>query len=68
MQREIPKINSRMVSKELRELENNGVVKRTVYDTVPVTVEYELTESGKSFHKVLDAMIECGIEHRSKFS
>lgn len=65
IEREIPKINSRMLSKELRDLEANGIVKRTVYDTVPVSIEYELTKSGHAFRKVLDVMLEWGLEHRN---
>jgi len=64
LEREIPKITPRMLSKELRDLEVNGIVTRTVYDSVPVTVEYELTKSGKSLTKVLDVMVEWGLEHR----
>lgn len=62
--RDVTKITPRMLSKELRDLEMNGIVKRTVYNTVPVTVEYELTTSGKSFKKVMDVMLEWGLEHR----
>lgn len=65
LEKEIPKITPRMLSKELRDLEINGMVTRTVYDTFPVTVEYEFTTSGKSFKKVIDAMVEWGIEHRN---
>lgn len=65
--REIPNITPRMLSKELRDLEANGIVKRTVYNTVPVMVEYELEESGESFEKVLEVMIEWGLEHRVRF-
>lgn len=64
LEREIPKITPRMLSKELRDLEANGMVTRTVYDTIPVTVEYELTKSGQSFQKVIDVMIEWGLKHR----
>lgn len=64
LEKEIPKINSRMLTKELRDLEANGIVTRTVHDTIPVTVEYELTKSGHSFRKVLDVMLEWGLEHR----
>ncbi|MBC7935662.1 MAG: helix-turn-helix transcriptional regulator [Rhizobacter sp.] len=64
IQRNIPKITPRMLSKELKELELNGVVKRTVYDTLPVSVEYELTPSAKSLNHVLDTMVEWGIRHR----
>jgi len=62
--KEIPKINSRMLSKELRDLEANGIVTRTVYNTIPVSVEYELTKSGRAFEKVVNAMLEWGLEHR----
>jgi DNA-binding HxlR family transcriptional regulator len=64
IQRNISKITPRMLSKELKELELNGMLIRTVYDTTPVTVEYELSESGKSITEVLDKMIEWGIKHR----
>ena len=64
MEREIPKITPRMLSKELKDLEVNGIVTRTVYDTIPVTVEYQLTKSGESIKNVLDIMIEWGLQHR----
>jgi len=66
IQRNIPKITARMLSKELKDLEMNGIVKRTVYDSTPVSVEYELTESGKLLGNVLDKMIEWGLQHREK--
>lgn len=65
LEREIPKITPRMLSKELKDLETNGIVTRTVYDTTPVTVEYELTKSGKKLKDVLDVMVEWGLHHRS---
>ncbi|MFZ2338771.1 MAG: helix-turn-helix domain-containing protein [Bacteroidales bacterium] len=64
MEREIPKITPRMLSKELKDLEANGIVTRMVYDTIPVTVEYQLTKSGESIKDVLDVMIEWGLQHR----
>jgi DNA-binding HxlR family transcriptional regulator len=64
MERDIPKITARMLSKELRELEMNHLIKRTVYDTTPVTVEYEMTPYGKTLDNVLTAMKEWGMEHR----
>lgn len=64
LEKGIPKINPRMLSKELRDLEANGIVIRTVYDSVPVTVEYELTNSGRAFRNVLDVMLEWGLQHR----
>jgi DNA-binding HxlR family transcriptional regulator len=64
IQRNIPRITPRMLSKELKDLEMNGMISRTVYDSVPVAVEYELTQSGKSLGGVLDKMLEWGIQHR----
>ncbi|MEO1256223.1 MAG: helix-turn-helix domain-containing protein, partial [Bacteroidota bacterium] len=64
LQQNIEKITPRMLSKELKELELNGVVKRNVYSATPVRVEYELTDSGKKIVSVLDSMIDWGLAHR----
>jgi len=66
MAREIPNITDRMLSKELRDLEMNQLVKRTVYDTVPVTVEYSLTDYGDSLDKVIDELRKWGMQHRKR--
>ncbi|WP_300664831.1 helix-turn-helix domain-containing protein [Fluviicola sp.] len=64
IQRNINKITPRMLSKELKELELNGIVTRTVHDSIPVVVEYELTESARQLSDVMDSMIHWGINHR----
>lgn len=64
IQKNIPKITPRMLSKELKELELNGMITRMVYNTTPVSVEYELTDSAKSLGEVLDKMLEWGLNHR----
>lgn len=64
LQREINGITPRMLSKELKDLEMNGMVDRNVYDSVPVIIEYELTPSGFSISEVLDKMMEWGVAHR----
>ena len=61
----VEKITPRMLSKELKELEINGIVERKVYNQMPVLIEYELTESGRNITKVIDSMIEWGITHRT---
>jgi DNA-binding HxlR family transcriptional regulator len=66
MERDIPKITARMLSKELRELEMNQLVKRTVYDSLPVIIEYEVTPYGRSLDKVLHAMRDWGLQHRKR--
>lgn len=69
IQRNIPNITPRMLSKELKDLEANGVVRRVVYDSIPVSVEYELTESAQLLSDVVDKMLEWGLQHRrSTFS
>jgi len=67
LHRQVTGITTRMLSKELKELELHGLVKRTVYDTSPVSVEYELTTHGKSLHPVMDALFKWGSTHRDKF-
>ena len=66
MAKEIPKITDRMLSKELRDLEINQLVKRTVYDTVPVSVEYSLTKYGDSLDSVITELRKWGIQHRKR--
>jgi len=64
IERSIPGITTRMLSKELRELEQNGIISRTVHDTSPVLVEYKTTEYCKTFSSILLEMIRWGIEHK----
>lgn len=64
LDKEIEAITPRMLSKELKDLEMNGIVKRTVYDTLPVSVYYELTNAGKTLDKVIYPMIAWGMQHR----
>lgn len=64
LQREIDGITAKMLSKELRDLEMNQLVKRTVYDTTPVTVEYERTAYGDTLDGVIMALYDWGYKHR----
>jgi len=59
-------ISPRILSKELHELEINGLVLRKVCDTKPVTVQYELTEYSRTLNEVLEAMEKWGHKHRTK--
>jgi DNA-binding HxlR family transcriptional regulator len=59
-------ISDKMLSKELKDLEVNQLVKRTVYDTFPPTVEYAFTEHAKTLKNVIDALKEWGFVHRKK--
>ena len=63
---DIEGISNRMLSKELKELEINKLVKRTVLDTQPITVQYELTEHGSTLKTIIYNLTDWGIEHRKK--
>ncbi len=54
-------ISERMLTKQLKELEADGLINRTVFPEVPPRVEYSLTELGKEIHPVLKGMYKGGI-------
>lgn len=51
---------SKMLTQQLRELESDGLLTRTVYPVVPPKVEYSLTQKGNSLRTVLNAMFDWG--------
>lgn len=57
-------ISAKMLSKELKDLEVNTLVKRNVYDTTPVKVEYTITPYGKRLEKVIEELKRWGEQHR----
>ena len=59
-------ISNRMLSKELKELEINKLIKRTVLDTQPITVQYELTEHGNTLQTIITNLSDWGVVHRKK--
>lgn len=64
LQREIEGIGSKMLSKELQDLEMNQLITRTVLNTKPITVEYDLTEFGRTLEPIIDAIAQWGIDYR----
>ena len=66
IQRSIEGISARVLSSELKELELNGFLKRTVYAKTPVVVMYELTDYAETLTEVLMALSNWGIMHRNK--
>jgi len=64
IERSIPGITTRMLSKELKDMELNKLVKRNVYPETPVLIEYEPTEYCRTFGKIISEMINWGREHR----
>jgi DNA-binding HxlR family transcriptional regulator len=63
LQRALPGITDVMLSKQLRELEQDGIIKRKMYPQVPPKVEYSLTSLGKSIIPVLNALCDWAIQH-----
>jgi len=64
--KEIPGISDKILSKELKHLEANQLVKRDVYDSFPPTVEYSITTHGKSLERVMEELHYWGLSHRKK--
>jgi DNA-binding HxlR family transcriptional regulator len=62
IQRDIADISPKMLSQELKSLEMNKIIKRTLHDTMPVTTEYSLTPLGLSMNNLLDEMLKWGIQ------
>ncbi|WP_312754177.1 winged helix-turn-helix transcriptional regulator [Rummeliibacillus suwonensis] len=63
LQRLLPKISKGILTRQLRELEEDQMVHREVYKEVPPKVEYSLTPLGQSFIPILDSMGEWSKKH-----
>ena len=68
LRRLIPGITQRTLTRQLRELEQDRIVARTVYPEVPPKVEYELTEFGETLIPVLDALYAWGRQYIEQLS
>lgn len=64
--REINGIGTKMLSKELQDLEMNKLVNRKVLDTKPITVEYSITEYGRTLAPLIDELAKWGMEYRNR--
>jgi|SRR5450432_979941 DNA-binding HxlR family transcriptional regulator len=62
--RQVHGITDRMLSKELRDLELNRLVRRNIEESFPVKVTYQLTEHSKSLKSVIESLREWGILHK----
>ncbi|WP_059105602.1 winged helix-turn-helix transcriptional regulator [Shouchella shacheensis] len=63
LKRAIPGITQKMLTSQLRELEQNDIIERNVYPQIPPKVEYSMTEYGQSLRPILEAMHEWGQNH-----
>lgn len=57
-------ISNRMLSKELKDLEMNQLLERTVLDTKPISVQYQLTDYGLKLKDIINNLSDWGTEHR----
>ncbi|PWW08597.1 HxlR family transcriptional regulator [Paenibacillus cellulosilyticus] len=63
LKRLMPGITQKMLTQQLRELEQDGIVDRIVYNQVPPKVEYELSEYGQTLGSILTALCNWGEQH-----
>jgi len=63
LKRKVGNVTQRMLTKQLRELEEDGLISRQVYAEVPPKIEYRLTEKGKSLRPILLALEKWGTRY-----
>lgn len=66
LQKSLDGISQKVLTDSLRSMENDGIIKRTVYAEVPPRVEYSLSELGESMRPILKAMEEFGNEYKNQ--
>src|SRR5258708_1274076 len=66
LSRLIDGVTQKMLTQQLREMEQDGLIKRKVYPIIPPKVEYSITEHGLSLSPVLEAMGDWGEKHRTR--
>ncbi len=66
IERSIPKLTTKVLATELKDLEENQLIKRTVYDTSPVLIEYCLLPYAESLKEVVEALTNWGKNHRKQ--
>ena len=67
LRKAMPAITERMLTLQLRELEKEGLVKRTVYAEVPPRVDYELTDIAKELVPIWNQLSQWGAKHKNCF-
>lgn len=66
IERSIPKLSTKVLAKELKDLEVNKLVNRTIIDDYPVRIEYTITEHTKTLQTLIETLRDWGIKHRKK--
>lgn len=65
LKRSLGSVSQKVLTAQLRDMENSGLINRTVYPEVPPRVEYSLTELGQSLKPILDALQSWGLEYKA---
>ncbi|MGE0885261.1 MAG: winged helix-turn-helix transcriptional regulator [Blastocatellales bacterium] len=65
LRRSLPGITEKMLAQQLRQLEHDNLIMRTVYPGVPPKVEYRMSDFGKTLSPILDSIAEWGVKNRS---
>lgn len=66
IERSIPKLSTKVLSKELKELEGNKLITRTIINGFPVRTEYRVTKHAITLQKVIKALHDWGLTHRKE--
>ena len=66
IERSIPKITSKVLAKELKDLEEHMLIKRTVYDDYPVLIKYTATDYAGTLENIMNELHDWGLNHRKK--
>lgn len=66
LQRSLKGITQKMLTQQLREMERDRIISRTVYPVIPPKVEYALTPLGESLKPLIDAMHQWGLHYEEK--
>lgn len=67
LKKSLGQVSQKVLTSQLRQMEANGLISRTVYAQVPPRVEYTLTELGRSLKPVMDAMVCWGEYYQQKY-
>lgn len=66
IERSIPKLSTKVLAKELKDLEANKLISRKVIDDYPVRIEYTVTKHTKTLHNVIETLRDWGMNHRKE--
>ncbi|MBD2523916.1 MULTISPECIES: helix-turn-helix domain-containing protein [Nostoc] len=66
LQRALPGVTQKMLTQQLREMEQDGIIHREVYPQIPPKVEYSLTHLGETLQPILYAMHEWAVQHSNR--